>query len=53
MFRLEVYPFVSFSKTWSMIFSAAQLCCGALLFCKGKAILCTTSPSMLTHCHLS
>ena len=22
-----------FSKTWSMIFSAAQLCCGALLFC--------------------
>ena len=33
MFRLEVYPFVSFSKTWSMIFSAAQLCCGALLFC--------------------
>ena len=32
-FRLEVYPFVSFSKAWSMIFSAAQLCCGALLFC--------------------
>ena len=33
MFRLEVYPFVSFSKTWSMIFSAAQLCCRVLLFC--------------------
>ena len=32
-FWLEVYPFVSFSKAWSMIFSAAQLCCGALLFC--------------------
>jgi len=22
-FRLEVYPFLSFSKAWSMIFSAA------------------------------
>ena len=33
-FRLEVYPFVSFSKTWSIIFSAAQLCCGAFLFCR-------------------
>ena len=41
-FRLEVYPFVSFSKTWSMIFSAAQLCCGALLFWK--------RPHPLRHC---
>ena len=32
-FRLEVYPFLSFSKAWSMIFSAAQLCYGAFLFC--------------------
>ena len=31
-FRLEVYPFISFSKEWSMIFSAAYLCYGAFFF---------------------